>query len=121
MNTKDLQLQSKLLVNMDDDQILSNLKIAEKLENENNGQYLTLCRMHLSFEIDLELENNDPGTEKLKSKLWSKLQWRTGKCAFPSTSDNTTTPILSQSIINQIKKLVEFLEKEESKINLSLL
>lgn len=120
MNTKDLQLQSKLLVNMDDDQILSNLKIAEKLENENNGQYLTLCRMHLSFEIDLELENNDPGTEKLKSKLWSKLQWRTGKCAFPSTSD-TTTPILSQSIINQIKKLVEFLEKEESKINLSLL
>lgn len=98
---------------MDEDQILSNLKIAEKLEIENNGQFLTLCKMHLSFEIDLEMENNEPGTEKLKSKLWSKLQRRTGKCAFPSTSD--PTPILTQSSIHQIKKLVEFLEKEESK------
>lgn len=103
---------------MDEDQILSNLKIAEKLQNENNGQFLTLVRMHLSFEIDLELENSDPGTEKLKSKFWNKLQWRTGKYAFPSTTD--TTPILSQSIINQIKKLVKFLEKEESKKNISI-
>lgn len=98
---------------MEEVQILSNLKIAEKLEIENNGQFLTLCKMHLSFEIDLELENNEPGTEKHKSKLWSML---TGKCAF-STSDST--PITTQSRINQIKKLVVFLEKEESKKQVS--
>lgn len=101
---------------MEEVQILSNLKIAEKLEIENNGQFLTLCKMHLSFEIDLELENNEPGTEKHKSKLWSMLQRRTGKCAFP-TSDST--PITTQSRINQIKKLVVFLEKEESKKQVS--
>lgn len=92
----------------------SNLEIVEKLRNENHGQFLTLCRMHLSFEIDLELENNDPvGPEKVKSRLWNKIQRKTGKCPLPSTSD--TTPVLSQSIINQIRKLVSFLEKKESK------
>lgn len=96
---------------MEDGQVQSNLRIAEKLEHENNGQYITLIRMHLSFEIDLELENNEPGTEKLKSKIWSKLQWKTGK-AFPTSEP---VPNLSQAVINQIRKLVKYLEKEESK------
>lgn len=103
----------------EEDEIQKNNKIVEKLRNENHGQFLTLCRMHLSFEINLELDGNESFPEKPKSKLWNKFQKKTNKCTaiLPSPPQ---LPLLTQMSIDQISKLIIFLKKEESTYTLPI-
>lgn len=76
------------------------LDFVERMRENSNQQLVTLCKMHLAFEIDLELES---ASDRAKPKLWNKFHKKPKVCS-PLTQVN----------LNQFDKLIHFLHKTEN-------
>ncbi|XP_055607387.1 serine-rich adhesin for platelets [Uranotaenia lowii] len=107
-----MQQQSEDSIRLDQD-------IAIRLQNEHPEQFVTLVRMHLSFELDLntDTENDPTGIEKNKSKKWKGFHKKTKSCAsVKSTSPETAKTVLSKQNIRDLKQLINFLMQEQNVI-----
>lgn len=84
--------------------------LAEKFRHEYSEQYNILVRMHLSFVLDLNTEDNEYLNEKSKNKKWKLV-------SFMKKSKSVDTlegfP-LNQEGLKQVYQLVEYLKKEEN-------
>lgn len=83
-------------------------QLVEKMREHNCTQLKTLCRMHLSFEIDLELDNEN-NTDRVKHKLWTKFHKKTKSCTATGSS-----PVSFQPGLEQLHKLIRYLHKEDN-------
>ncbi|XP_057340181.1 uncharacterized protein LOC130677435 [Microplitis mediator] len=93
-------------------------KLASRMRQVNPEQFYTLVKMHLSFELDINTDDNDPVMEKAKLKKWGllnfskkpksmmNLQQQKGNASYEGT-------VLSSEGINQVKLLMEYLSKEQ--------
>ncbi|XP_055549956.1 serine-rich adhesin for platelets-like [Wyeomyia smithii] len=92
-------------------------EIAHKLQNEHPEQFVTLVRMHLSFELDLntDTENDPTGIEKLKSKKWKGFHKKGKSCtSAKSTSPETEKSVLTKHNIRDVEQLINFLIQEKN-------
>ncbi|XP_035737732.1 uncharacterized protein LOC118448498 [Vespa mandarinia] len=88
-------------------------KLAFRMRKVNPEQFHTLVKMHLSFELDLNTEDNDCIIEKAKLKKWGILNF----ARKPKSTINLQKvegASLSENGINQVKQLIEYLSKEQS-------
>ncbi|XP_044745185.1 rho GTPase-activating protein 19 isoform X2 [Coccinella septempunctata] len=89
---------------------LADEDLAEKFRQEFSEQYNILVRMHLSFVLDLNTEENEYLNEKSKNKKWKLV-------SFMKKSKSTDTlegfP-LTQEGISQVYQLIEYLKKEQN-------
>ncbi|XP_015429992.1 PREDICTED: rho GTPase-activating protein 24-like [Dufourea novaeangliae] len=89
-------------------------KLAFRMRKVNSEQFHTLVKMHLSFELDLNTEDNDCINEKAKLKKWGLLSF-TKK---PKSAINLQKVIegasLTEDGINQVKQLIEYLSEEQN-------
>ncbi|XP_076645482.1 uncharacterized protein LOC143354964 isoform X2 [Halictus rubicundus] len=89
-------------------------KLAFRMRKVNPEQFHTLVKMHLSFELDLNTEDNDCINEKAKLKKWGLL----GFAKKPKSTINLQKGIegasLTEDGINQVKQLIEYLSKEQN-------
>ncbi|XP_053670204.1 uncharacterized protein LOC128720551 [Anopheles nili] len=91
--------------------------IANRLQNEHPEQFNTLVRMHLSFELDLntDTENEPAGLDKQKVKKWKGFHKKAKGCTSAKvTSPETAKAALTKANIEDLKKLIAFLEQEEN-------
>ncbi|KAJ8920411.1 hypothetical protein NQ315_005277 [Exocentrus adspersus] len=84
--------------------------IAEKFKHDYTEQFHILVRMHLSFLLDLNTDNNECLTEKGKLKKWNLVPF------VKKTKPRNVTEgaPLTQESISQVYQLIEFLKKEEN-------
>ncbi|XP_077295177.1 rho GTPase activating protein at 54D isoform X2 [Arctopsyche grandis] len=82
--------------------------IAEKLRRENSEQFFILVRMHLSFIIDMNTDENDSPTDKPKSFKWG----------FSKKSKSVTSENSNRCNINPNKAIEIFLLTDENVIQL---
>ncbi|XP_078043397.1 uncharacterized protein LOC144473420 [Augochlora pura] len=89
-------------------------KLAFRMRKVNPEQFHTLVKMHLSFELDLNTEDNDCINEKAKLKRWGLL----GFAKKPKSTINLQKGVeganLTEDGINQVKQLIEYLSKEQN-------
>ncbi|EAA00816.5 AGAP001687-PA [Anopheles gambiae str. PEST] len=91
--------------------------IASRLQNEHPEQFVTLVRMHLSFELDLHTDTeNDPAElDKQKLKKWKGFHKKAKGCtSAKATSPETAKAALTKANIEDLKQLIAFLEQEEN-------
>uniref|UniRef100_A0A182HLK5 Uncharacterized protein n=1 Tax=Anopheles arabiensis TaxID=7173 RepID=A0A182HLK5_ANOAR len=91
--------------------------IASRLQNEHPEQFVTLVRMHLSFELDLHTDTeNDPAElDKQKLKKWKGFHKKAKGCtSAKATSPETAKAALTKANIEDLKHLIAFLEQEEN-------
>ncbi|KAL0269321.1 UNVERIFIED_CONTAM: hypothetical protein PYX00_007101 [Menopon gallinae] len=86
--------------------------LAEKLRNDDPEQFYTLVKMHLSFVLDLNMDESDSNTEKkfraLKWNLpFSKKPKSYSKNCFEGSH-------LSSEFMEQIRQLINFLSLEDN-------
>ncbi|XP_046385596.1 uncharacterized protein LOC124155638 isoform X2 [Ischnura elegans] len=88
--------------------------LAEKLRREDPEQYHTLIRMHLSFLLDLNTDECDSASDKVKSRIlkWNLLPF-SKKSKAQSKGVMEGAP-LTQEGICQVYQLIEYLSKEQS-------
>ncbi|KXJ81980.1 hypothetical protein RP20_CCG016115 [Aedes albopictus] len=92
-------------------------EIADRLQNEHPEQFLTLVRMHLSFELDLNTDTeNDPASlEKVKVKKWKGFHKKARGCASTkSNSPETAKTVLTAQNIRDVRQLIDFLVQEKN-------
>lgn len=92
-------------------------EIANRLQNEHPEQFVTLVRMHLSFELDLntDTENDPTSIDKIKNKKWKGFHKKAKACtSSKSTSPETTKSCLTKQNIRDVKQLINFLEQEQN-------
>ncbi|XP_019879645.1 rho GTPase-activating protein 19-like isoform X2 [Aethina tumida] len=87
-------------------QTLSDECLVEQFRRENTEQFLILARMHLSFLLDLNTDDDYP-TDKNKQKKWPFSRSR-------KTKNLTEGPPLTQEGICQVYQLIEFIKKDEN-------
>lgn len=89
---------------------LSDEDLAEKFRHEFSEQFNILVRMHLSFVLDLNTEENENFSEKSKNKKWKLV-------SFMKKSKSTDTlecfPFIQERIC-QVNQLIEFLKKDQN-------
>ncbi|KAF3420936.1 hypothetical protein E2986_03543 [Frieseomelitta varia] len=89
-------------------------KLAFRMRKVNPEQFHTLVKMHLSFELDLNTEDNDCINEKTKLKKWSLLSFSKKPKSTINLQKGIEGVSLSEDGINQVKQLIEYLSKEQS-------
>ncbi|XP_050068377.1 uncharacterized protein LOC126556875 [Anopheles maculipalpis] len=92
-------------------------EIACRLQDEHPEQFITLVRMHLSFELDLntDTENDPAGLDKQKLKKWKGFHKKAKGCTSAKvTSPETAKAALTRANIDDLKQLIAFLEQEEN-------
>ena len=89
-------------------------KLASRMRKVNPEQFHTLVRMHLSFELDLNTEDNDCINEKGKLKKWGLLSFTKKPKSTINLQKGAEGASLSEDGINQVKQLIEFLSKEQN-------
>ncbi|XP_053691330.1 serine-rich adhesin for platelets-like [Sabethes cyaneus] len=91
-------------------------EIAYKLQHEHPEQFVTLVRMHLSFELDLntDTENDPTGVEKLKTKKWKAFHKKGKSCTAKSISPEAAKSVLTKQNIRDVKQLINFLIQEKN-------
>ncbi|XP_035896447.1 uncharacterized protein LOC118505160 isoform X1 [Anopheles stephensi] len=92
-------------------------EIAGRLQDEHPEQFITLVRMHLSFELDLntDTENDPAGLDKQKLKKWKGFHKKAKGCTSAKvTSPETAKAALTKANIDDLKQLIAFLEQEEN-------
>ncbi|XP_052903389.1 serine-rich adhesin for platelets [Anopheles moucheti] len=92
-------------------------EIANRLQNEHPEQFITLVRMHLSFELDLntDTENDPAGLDKQKVKKWKGFHKKAKGCtSAKATSPEVAKAALTKANIDDLKQLIAFLEQEEN-------
>lgn len=88
-------------------------KLAFRMRKVNPEQFHTLVKMHLSFELDLNTEDNDCVNEKAKLKKWGLLSF-TKKPKSTINLQKGEGACLTEDGINQVKQLIEYLSKEQN-------
>ncbi|XP_015186045.1 PREDICTED: dentin sialophosphoprotein-like [Polistes dominula] len=86
-------------------------KLAFRMRKVNPEQFHTLVKMHLSFELDLNTEDNDCNIEKAKLKKWGIFARKPKSTINLQKLEGVS---LSENGINQVKQLIEYLSKEQS-------
>ncbi|XP_014614832.1 PREDICTED: uncharacterized protein LOC106792821 isoform X2 [Polistes canadensis] len=86
-------------------------KLAFRMRKVNPEQFHTLVKMHLSFELDLNTEDNDCIIEKAKLKKWGIFARKPKSTINLQKLEGVS---LSENGINQVKQLIEYLSKEQS-------
>lgn len=92
-------------------------EIANRLQSEHPEQYVTLVRMHLSFELDLntDTENDPTSIDKIKNKKWKGFNKKAKGCtSTKSTSPEETKTSLTKQNIRDVKQLINFLVQEQN-------
>uniref|UniRef100_A0A182JZH6 Rho-GAP domain-containing protein n=1 Tax=Anopheles christyi TaxID=43041 RepID=A0A182JZH6_9DIPT len=92
-------------------------EIAIRLQNEHPEQFVTLVRMHLSFELDLhtDTENDPAGLDKQKLKKWKGFHKKAKGCtSAKATSPEMAKAALTKANIEDVKQLIAFLEQDEN-------
>uniref|UniRef100_A0A182VZJ2 Rho-GAP domain-containing protein n=1 Tax=Anopheles minimus TaxID=112268 RepID=A0A182VZJ2_9DIPT len=92
-------------------------EIANRLQNEHPEQFITLVRMHLSFELDLntDTENDPAGLDKQKLKKWKGFHKKAKGCtSAKATSPEMAKAALTKANIDDLKQLIAFVEQEEN-------
>lgn len=89
-------------------------KLAFRMRKVNPEQFHTLVKMHLSFELDLNTEDNDCINEKTKLKKWSLLSFSKKPKSTINLQKGVEGASLSEDGINQVKQLIEYLSKEQN-------
>lgn len=100
-----------------EESIRLDLEIANRLQHEHPEQFITLVRMHLSFELDLNTDTeNDPiCIDKIKSKKWKGFHKKAKSCtSIKSTSPEAAKTILTKQNIRDVKQLINFLVQEQN-------
>ncbi|XP_058822013.1 serine-rich adhesin for platelets isoform X2 [Topomyia yanbarensis] len=100
-----------------EESILLDQEIAHRLRNEHPEQFITLVRMHLSFELDLntDTENDPTGIEKIKSKKWKGFHKKAKSCASTkSTSPEAAKTVLTKQNIRDLQQLINFLIQDKN-------
>ncbi|XP_020299112.1 rho GTPase-activating protein 19-like isoform X3 [Pseudomyrmex gracilis] len=87
-------------------------KLAFRMRKVNPDQFHTLVKMHLSFELDLNAED-DGINEKAPLKKWGLLSFAK-KSKSSINTDKTEGITLSEDGIKQVMQLVEYLSKEQN-------
>ncbi|XP_074107938.1 uncharacterized protein LOC141533136 [Cotesia typhae] len=94
-------------------------KLASRMRQANPEQFYTLVKMHLSFELDINTEDNDPVTEKAKLKKWGLLNFSKKPKSMVMNLHNQKHGVspegsaLTTEGINQVKLLIAYLSKEQ--------
>ncbi|XP_015127105.1 uncharacterized protein LOC107048452 [Diachasma alloeum] len=88
-------------------------KLASRMRKVNPEQFLTLVKMHLSFELDITTDDNDPVTEKTKDKKWGFLSFSKKPKSLMNLQQKGESTALTNEGINQVKQLMEYLSKEQ--------
>ncbi|KAG7200985.1 hypothetical protein KM043_003341 [Ampulex compressa] len=89
-------------------------KLASRMRKVNPEQFHTLVKMHLSFELDLNAEDNDCVGEKAKLKKWGLLSFAKKPKSTINLQKGSEGANLSEEGINQMKRLIEYLSKEQN-------
>uniref|UniRef100_A0AAG5CZ53 Rho-GAP domain-containing protein n=1 Tax=Anopheles atroparvus TaxID=41427 RepID=A0AAG5CZ53_ANOAO len=90
---------------------------ANRLQDEHPEQFVTLVRMHLSFELDLntDTENDPTGLDKQKIKKWKGFHKKAKGCtSVKAVSPEAAKTTLTKANIDDLKQLIAFLELEEN-------
>ncbi|KAK0164651.1 hypothetical protein PV328_003250 [Microctonus aethiopoides] len=89
-------------------------KLASRMRRVNPEQFATLVKMHLSFELDISTEDNDPITEKAKLKKWGLLNFSKKPKSMMNLQQKTVERgTLTSERISQVKQLIDYLSKEQ--------
>lgn len=90
-------------------------ELVQNMRKTNLVQLETLCKMHLSFEIDLDLDSNSlDSVWDRKPKLWTKFQKKTKGCTSTLHSPINQFQTITQFLLDQLEKLIFYLIKEEN-------
>ncbi|XP_062554972.1 serine-rich adhesin for platelets isoform X1 [Armigeres subalbatus] len=92
-------------------------EFATRLQNEHPEQFITLVRMHLSFELDLntDTENDPASSDKGKIKKWKGFHKKARGCASTKTnSPETAKTVLTKQNIRDVMQLIDFLVQEKN-------
>ncbi|KMQ93299.1 rho gtpase-activating protein 19 [Lasius niger] len=89
-------------------------KLAFRMRKVNPEQFHTLVRMHLSFELDLNTEDNDGITEKARLKKWGLLSFTKKPKSSVNLEKGTEGVTLSEDGISHVTQLIDYLSKEHN-------
>ncbi|XP_029678828.1 uncharacterized protein LOC115244943 [Formica exsecta] len=89
-------------------------KLAFRMRKVNPEQFHTLVRMHLSFELDLNTEDNDGITEKARLKKWGLLSFTKKPKSSVNLEKGTEGVTLSEDGISHVTQLIDYLSKEQN-------
>ncbi|XP_011877936.1 PREDICTED: uncharacterized protein LOC105567586 isoform X2 [Vollenhovia emeryi] len=88
-------------------------KLAFRMRKVNPEQFHTLVKMHLSFELDLNTED-DSTTEKARLKRWGLLSFTKKSKSSVNLEKGTEGVMLSEDGINHLTQLIDYLSKEQN-------
>ncbi|XP_011262958.1 uncharacterized protein LOC105255396 isoform X2 [Camponotus floridanus] len=88
-------------------------KLAFRMRKVNPEQFHTLVKMHLSFELDLNTED-DGITEKARLKKWGLLNFTKKPKSLVNLEKGTEGVTLSEDSISHVTQLIDYLSKEEN-------
>nr|XP_012147067.1 PREDICTED: protein PF14_0175 isoform X1 [Megachile rotundata]XP_012147068.1 PREDICTED: protein PF14_0175 isoform X1 [Megachile rotundata]XP_012147069.1 PREDICTED: protein PF14_0175 isoform X1 [Megachile rotundata] len=88
-------------------------KLAFRMRKVNPEQFHTLVKMHLSFELDLNTED-DCINEKTKLKKWGLLSFSKKPKSTINLQKGMEGASLSEDGINHMKQLIDYLSKEQN-------
>ncbi|XP_051157321.1 uncharacterized protein LOC127279164 isoform X2 [Leptopilina boulardi] len=86
---------------------------ASRLRTANPEQFFTLVKMHLSFELDRNTEDNDCVMEKAKLKKWGLISFSKKSKSSLNLHKGPEGVPLTQEGIKQVKRLINYLSQEE--------
>ncbi|XP_012535408.2 uncharacterized protein LOC105836129 [Monomorium pharaonis] len=88
-------------------------ELAFRMRKVNPEQFHTLVKMHLSFELDLNTED-DGTTEKARLKKWGLLSFTKKSKSLVNLEKSTEGVMLSEDGINHLTQLIDYLSKEQN-------
>ncbi|XP_011339011.1 uncharacterized protein LOC105280288 isoform X2 [Ooceraea biroi] len=88
-------------------------KLAFRMRKVNSEQFHTLVRMHLSFELDLNTED-DSTIEKARLKKWGLLSFAKKSKSSGSLEKGAEGVTLTEDGINHVTQLIDYLSIEEN-------
>ncbi|XP_018377489.1 PREDICTED: uncharacterized protein LOC108770410 isoform X2 [Trachymyrmex cornetzi] len=88
-------------------------KLAFRMRKVNPEQFHTLVKMHLSFELDLNTED-DGITEKARLKKWGFLNFTKKSKSSVNLEKGTEGVMLSEDGINHLTQLIDYLSMEQN-------
>ncbi|XP_034948153.1 uncharacterized protein RhoGAP54D [Chelonus insularis] len=89
-------------------------KLASRMRRVNPEQFFTLVRMHLSFELDINTEDNELIADKAKLKKWGLINFsKKPKSTMNLQHKESEMGSLTTEGINQVKQLIEYLSRDE--------
>ncbi|XP_047522235.1 rho GTPase-activating protein 19 isoform X2 [Pieris napi] len=95
------------------------IKLIERLRQDNLEQFFTLVRMHLSFVVDINTDDVDCSTDKPKQFRWNfhkktKNPGTTPNHNANNTKNNVEANSITEEGISRLNELIAFLSKPEN-------